>query len=184
MANYINGKQLLEELKPWLCEVNKLKKAKQTSDKFPPIPETVGAGIMQIVEGLGRKTNFSSYTYLDEMISDAVLNCVAYIHNFNIKKSTNVFAYVTQIAYNSFIKRIQLEQKHVYKRDKLLTSSSFKSYECSPDLEKLVPVKKSAAHAEFVASRQDAVAKYEVVLTANQNKPCRLKRKKAVGVNT
>ena len=177
MANYINGKQLLEELKPWLKEVNKLKRAKQPQSSFPPIPEVVGEGILQIVEGLGRKSNFSGYTFLEEMVADAVLNTVAYIHNFNIKKSTNVFAYVTQIAYNSLIKRIQLEQKHVYQKDKLLTSTTFKSFVCDPDLEKMMPTKQTPNHTEFVASRQEAILKYELTLTTNQNKSCRLKRK-------
>lgn len=180
MAEYINGKELLEEMKPWLREIKILKKTKAPQSSYPQIPEKVGKGIMQIVEGLGRKSNFSQYTYRDEMMSDAILNCVSYLHNFNLKKSNNIFAYVTQIAYNSFIKRIQLEQKHVYQRDKLSTNVLLNDFVCAPELEKMITVKTTAAHKDYVLSRQDAITKYELFLSG-QVKP---KKKVEVGVNT
>ena len=35
--------------------------------------------------------------FREDMISDGIENCVQYIHNFNPEKSTNPFAYFTQI---------------------------------------------------------------------------------------
>ena len=145
MADYVNGKLLLEELKPWLETVNKLKAKGEPQSSFPQLPETVGTAIIQIAEGLGKKAYFAYYTYLDEMIADAALNCVAYIHNFNVEKSKNIFAYLTQIAYNCFIKRIQLEQKHVYKKDKLLTDPAFRAFECDADLERCMTTKQMSS---------------------------------------
>jgi len=48
------------------------------------------------------------------MISDGIENCLHYIHNFNPEKSTNPFAYFTQIIYYAFIRRIQKEKKQLY----------------------------------------------------------------------
>jgi DNA-directed RNA polymerase specialized sigma24 family protein len=48
------------------------------------------------------------------MISDGIENCLHYIHNFNPDKSTNPFAYFTQIIYYAFIRRIQKEKKQLY----------------------------------------------------------------------
>ena len=37
-----------------------------------------------------------------------------YIHNFDPEKSSNPFAYFTQIIYYAFIRRIQKEKKQLY----------------------------------------------------------------------
>jgi DNA-directed RNA polymerase specialized sigma24 family protein len=48
------------------------------------------------------------------MISDGIENCIQYIKNFNPEKSSNPFAYFTQIIYYAFIRRIQKEKKQLY----------------------------------------------------------------------
>ena len=65
---------------------------------------------MKISTRLSTKPNFINYTYRDEMISDGIENCVNYIGNFNPEKSTNPFAYFTQIIYYAFLRRIQREK--------------------------------------------------------------------------
>ena len=48
------------------------------------------------------------------MISDGIENCLMYFHNFDPTKSTNPFAYFTQIIYYAFLRRIQKEKKQLY----------------------------------------------------------------------
>jgi hypothetical protein len=62
------------------------------------------------------------------MISDGIENCLHYIHNFNPEKSSNPFAYFTQIIYYAFIRRIQKEKKQLYIKYK-----SMQNYEISPE---------------------------------------------------
>ena len=69
------------------------------------------------------RPNFINYTYRDEMISDGIENCVNYIGNFNPEKSTNPFAYFTQIIYFAFLRRIQREKKQLYIKHKSLERS-------------------------------------------------------------
>jgi DNA-directed RNA polymerase specialized sigma24 family protein len=52
------------------------------------------------------------------MIGDGIENCVSAVHNFDPSKSTNPFAYFTQIAWNAFIRRIQSEKKQSYIKHK------------------------------------------------------------------
>ena len=54
---------------------------------------------------------FINYSYRDEMICDGIENCLQYINNFNPEKSQNAFAYVTQIIYFAFLRRIHKEKK-------------------------------------------------------------------------
>jgi hypothetical protein len=57
------------------------------------------------------------------MISDAIENCLTYIHNFDPDKSRNPFAYFTQIIYYAFLRKIQKEKKQLYIRYKALENS-------------------------------------------------------------
>jgi DNA-directed RNA polymerase specialized sigma24 family protein len=58
------------------------------------------------------------YSYKDEMIADAIENCVSAAHSFDPEKSNNPFAYFTQIAWNAFIRRISKEKKQAYIKHK------------------------------------------------------------------
>jgi hypothetical protein len=69
---------------------------------------------MKIAEGLSHKPNFINYTYRDEMVSDGIENCLMYFENFDPTKSSNPFAYFTQIIYFAFLRRIQKEKKQLY----------------------------------------------------------------------
>ena len=69
---------------------------------------------MLIANKLATKSNFSGYSFKEEMISDGIENCIMYMKNFNPEKSTNPFAYFTQIIKFAFIRRIEREKKQQY----------------------------------------------------------------------
>lgn len=58
--------------------------------------------IKLLCERLGSKGNFNGYTYVDDMICEAILQTISVALKFNEAKSTNAFAYLTAIAYNAF----------------------------------------------------------------------------------
>jgi hypothetical protein len=53
-------------------------------------------------------------SFKDEMILDALENCVQVCHNFDPAKSSNPFAYFTQITHFAFVRRIVKEKKQLY----------------------------------------------------------------------
>lgn len=103
---YINNKDFADSLIEWvkLCKSN-------TGKHRPDIPMYIAECFMKIVNGLGQKRNFSGYTYLPDMKSEALEHCVKYADRFNSEKSTNAFSYFTQITYNAFIQYINREKK-------------------------------------------------------------------------
>jgi hypothetical protein len=109
--HYIDNNQFLQEM---IAYTDKVNNAKSNGAPKPRIPEYVGECFMKIAENLSHKPNFISYTFRDEMISDAIENCVLYANNFNPAKSNNPFAYFTQIVYYAFLRRIQREKKQLY----------------------------------------------------------------------
>lgn len=52
-------------------------------------------------------------------------NCIQYIHNFDPQKSTNPFAYFTQIIHYAFLRRIQKEKKQLEVKTKLIEKTGY-----------------------------------------------------------
>ena len=74
--------------------------------------EILGKMLLTISSHYSSKSNFSGYTWKQDMISESVFTCVKYLKNFNPAKSNNAFAYVTQIIKNSFKLYITEQKKH------------------------------------------------------------------------
>ena len=106
--HYINNKDFLAEMVKFRQD---LQEAKQLGSRKPQIPRYVAECFMKIAENLSHKPNFLSYTFRDDMVADAIENCVMYVGNFDPAKSSNPFAYFTQITYYAFLRRIQKEKK-------------------------------------------------------------------------
>ena len=92
--------------------------AKINDDIEPRVPSYIGECIMKIAYKLSNKHNFINYPFKEEMIGDGIENCILYIRNFNPEKSTNPFAYFTQIIYYAFLRRIEKEKKGLYTKFK------------------------------------------------------------------
>jgi len=90
--------------------------AKEKDTPIPIVPDYIATCFMKISEGLSHRPNFVRYSYREEMVMDAVENCLKAIHNYNIDTITrtgkpNAFSYFTQICYFAFIRRITKEKK-------------------------------------------------------------------------
>jgi hypothetical protein len=109
--HYINNPDFLAALINYqkLCD-----DAKAAGKSDPQIPNYIGECFLKIGEHLSRKPNFISYSFRDEMVSDGIENCLMYFRNFDPAKSSNPFAYFTQITYFAFLRRIMKEKKQLY----------------------------------------------------------------------
>ena len=97
-------------------------------ENIPPVTNYIGECFLKIATHLSYRPNFINYTYRDEMICDAIENCIQYIGNFNREKSNNAFAYITQICYYAFLRRIQKEKKQVFIKQEMtadVTATTF-----------------------------------------------------------
>ena len=112
--HYVNNKEFSLAVVDY-C--NRLQKAqKQKSKKIPIVDNYIAECFLKIAEGLSHKSNFIRYTYREEMVMDAVENCLKAIKNYDIDTATrtgtpNAFAYFTQISWYAFLRRIDKEKK-------------------------------------------------------------------------
>lgn len=121
-VHYIDNKKFYTAI---LQYKNDCAAAASNGDEPPPIPAYIGECLYKIATRLSLKPNFISYTYRDEMISDGLENCINYLNNFDPEKSTNPFAYFTQIIWYAFLRRIDKEKKHLYIKQKTLENFYF-----------------------------------------------------------
>ena len=63
------------------------------------------------------------------MILDGIENCIQYIDNFDPDKSSNPFAYFTQIIFYAFLRRIAKEKKQSYIKNRLIKEMPFEAFE-------------------------------------------------------
>tara|TARA_R110000823_G_scaffold200078_1_gene331090 strand:- start:1387 stop:1971 length:585 start_codon:yes stop_codon:yes gene_type:complete len=119
-VNYVDNKQLYVAMTEF---TNLCREAAAVGEHRPKVPEYIGLCIFRIATRLATKPNFASYTYKDEMISDGIEVCIRYLHNFDPQKSSNPFAYFTQIIYYAFLQRIQKEKKQQYIKNKSFENS-------------------------------------------------------------
>ena len=106
--NYVNNEEFYNRLVEW-------KKSGKEE-----IPDDIALMIVKICRNLAKSGKFCGYTWIEEMIGDAILSCIKFCKNFDPDKSKNPFAFYSQIAYNSFIKRIGIENQ------KLATMAEYK----------------------------------------------------------
>jgi hypothetical protein len=134
--HYVNNKDFLEAIVEYKI---KLKQAAQKeipditeqqlktwkSPNKPRISNYLGECFLKIATHLSYKPNFVNYMFREDMICDGIENCVQYIHNFNPEKSSNPFAYFTQIIHYAFLRRIQKEKKQMEIRSKIIERSGY-----------------------------------------------------------
>jgi hypothetical protein len=111
--HYVNNAQFSQAVVDY-CTESQL--AEKNDLPKPVIPDYIAQCFLKICEGLSHKANFVRYTYREEMVMDAVENCLKAIENYNIEAATrtgkpNAFAYFTQISWFAFLRRIEKEKK-------------------------------------------------------------------------
>jgi hypothetical protein len=114
--NYLDNKKMYTALVVYktACE-----DARAEGKEIPRIPPYIGECFYLIAHRLGTRGNFSGYTFLEEMIFDALENSVAAVHSFDPDKGSNPLAYFTQIMWYAFLRRIAKEKKQLYIKYKI-----------------------------------------------------------------
>ena len=134
--HYVNNKEFLAALVKYRedVEITYIKEFGEPPDKAgrasswntkPVIPRYIGECFLKIANHLSFKPNFVNYMFKDDMVCDGIENCVQYINNFNPEKSSNPFAYFTQIIHYAFLRRIQKEKKQLEIKSKILERSGY-----------------------------------------------------------
>ena len=129
-VHYVNNQEFSQAV---VSYVGTVKEAKDTGKPIPVVTDYVATCFLRIAENLSHKSNFIRYTYREEMVMDAVENCLKAISNYNLEAATrtgkpNAFAYFTQITWFAFLRRIAKEKKQQEIKLKYLTQSGIENF--------------------------------------------------------
>ena len=152
--HYVNNAQFSQAVVDYVGHLDQCKKEEVS---LPKVPDYIAQCFLRIAEGLSHKANFIRYTYREEMVMDAVENCLKAISNYNLEAATrtgkpNAFAYFTQITWFAFLRRITKEKKQQEIKIKYLTKSGIDSFIDAGDEQQAVSV---ATH--FVDTLRDRI---------------------------
>jgi hypothetical protein len=126
--NFIDNKEFYSAMVDYKVKVDKARAQGLERKEWPPIPRYIGKCFLDIAEHLSMRPNFSNYIYRQDMVMDAVENCVVYCYNFDPEKSKNPFSYFTQVCWYAFIRRISKEKKQIEICDKIISKSGFEEF--------------------------------------------------------
>lgn len=127
--HYVNNADFSLAVVEYVKEATNKKENDQTK---PVVPDYIARCFLKIAEGLSHKANFVRYTYREELVMDAVENCLKAIENYNIETATrtgkpNAFAYFTQISWYAFLRRIQKEKRQQDVKLKYMSESGIEN---------------------------------------------------------
>ena len=129
--HYVNNAQFSQAVVDYVTILNEARDNK--ANRLPKVPDYIASCFLKISEGLSHKSNFVRYTYREEMVMDAVENCLKAIENYNLEAATrtgrpNAFAYFTQISWYAFLRRIQKEKKQQDIKMKYINQSGIENF--------------------------------------------------------
>lgn len=148
---YVDNKKFYQEMKDYIAVC---REAEESGDEYPIVPNYLGECFYKIATKLSTRLNFSNYSYRDEMIGDAIENCIHYVRSFNPDKSNNPFAYFTQIAWNSFVHRINKERKQQYVKYK-----SMEHMIINHDISGMITPEMHENTQKFISSYEESIEK-------------------------
>jgi len=121
-AYYIDNQEFY---KACLEHYNKVQVAKEQNKPNPKISNYIGECILKIAQKTTESSHFRGYDFKEDMIGDAVENCLMYFNNFDPIKYSNPFSYFSQICYYAFLRRIGKERDRIYNQYKLTRNARF-----------------------------------------------------------
>lgn len=129
-VEYVDNKEFSEKVFEYTQQV---KACRESGEPKPIVTDYIARCFIKIAEGLARSSNFSQYTYKDEMVSDAIESCLKAVGNFDPEKETrtgkpNAFGYFTQIAYYAFVNRLNKERRQREIRERIIEQSNIEDF--------------------------------------------------------
>jgi hypothetical protein len=171
--HYVDNEKFLEVMSDYR---EKYLQAKDNDTELPIIPDYAGECFLKIAERLSHRPNFINYAFREEMVSDGIENSVMYASNFNPEKSTNPFAYFTQIIYFAFLRRIEKEKKQLYIKYK--TMEEYSSLEDHVDMGEMGQSESQAVSSGATPLTTDKRASIQEFIFAFEEKKRKKKKPK------
>ena len=148
---YVSNILLYGEYVKWYAAIEI---AKKEGKEEPQIPPYIVDAMTKITKRLTYNSKFINYSFKEEMIGDALYDCIKYAKKFNLTRSVtpNPFSYITTIAFNAFLRRIDTEKKQSYVKSKLIADTPIHEFFDNIDSD---DIEMQKAFTEFIQDNSD-----------------------------
>lgn len=110
---YVDNKKLYNDMLTNYCPRVEAWRAAGRPGDPPPATEFMGRAILNIAQGYCYSRKFYYLKNMhEELVSNACLIVLKYIHNFDPHKYRNPHAYITMLVHNAFLQFIKKETKN------------------------------------------------------------------------
>lgn len=193
---YVSNKELYDAYDKWYKELDVVRAKGEEDTQIPPF---IVNSMIKICTKLSYASNFINYSFREDMISDALYDCVRFAKKFKyaiIKKSCettddytckvpgcvkrvnepgctrpgNPFSYLTTIAFSAFLRRIDAEKTQSYVKSKLIAETPIHDFFESLDTDDI----------ELQENFVEFMSENSVNLINNEPMALKRKRKKAL----
>jgi DNA-directed RNA polymerase specialized sigma24 family protein len=120
VKNYIDKEEFLNELKD-------LKKTGELSEKLHVMFFNIASNYAQI-------KSFRNYTYIEDMVMEAYINCVVMAHKYDTTAGTSAFSYFTTVIHRNFLNFIMKEKRQQDRKWKTMRIV-YETYKLENDIE-------------------------------------------------
>ena len=161
---YVDNEKFYAEMKKYKIEYNA---AMEEGKEKPRMNDYIGKCISDISNHLSRNHNFINYPIREEMIFDGIENAVKAAGNFDYENYKNPFSYFTTIIYYAFLRRIAVEKKELYVKQKMLMSATILNEGSGSTVTDKISNSGSEYMNDFVESYEAALEKKKLKLPKN-----------------
>lgn len=151
---YVDNKVFLSEMTSYY---DRCKEAEACGEELPRINNYIGTCIYEIANRLSHKPNFINYPFREEMVGDGIENAIKCIGNFDPSKSSNPFAYFTQVIYFAFLRRIAKEKKNLYIKHKVMEKNIIDTSLVDTDTDMNISIIPTDYMNEFVKNFEESM---------------------------
>lgn len=124
--NYVDNSWLHNQLVGYVDEYREAKKNKLP---LPRVPEAIGKAVIDTVNGISHSHLYHGYPFREDLVGDAIIVVIKYLHNYDYITRDNPHAYITYIAERRFWRFIKKEKKALATRQKLMQSIDLSAYD-------------------------------------------------------
>ena len=134
--------------------------AQAAGQELPRASRYIGDCLYRICNGVSMKPNFRFYSYREEMVGDAIENCMKALGNYDSDAATrsgnpNAHSYFSTIAFYAMVRRIQNEEKQVNIKIEMINRSALDAF--------MVPGDEAGAEAtsSLISELRSSTSSYE-----------------------
>jgi DNA-directed RNA polymerase specialized sigma24 family protein len=192
--NYVDNEKFSQALAEYAASVKEVEKEIETATKerrnyipeIPQVPDYIARCFMDIAENLANKGNFAGYSFRDEMVLDAIENCLRAVRSFDPEgvdgNKPNAFSYFTTVVYNAFLRRLKKEARQTAIKERYIAQAGLSdlSHHFSLDGQASDDVSVLMAHIDSLRAQYDQTKEKDTEFSVEDFEKKRQRRRRIV----